>query len=140
MYQHIYGIMAVVLQRQVMIIGYWDGKGFDKLVNGSAKTQTTSVNKMISSSGNYNDYVFTYRNMVMFFYQTNQNPPFGDEHPWRFCCWFLQNFSKLSWKFLWWSWYSDADNSLPKLCLSIDPTIIKWWHIIGMGNVYMGWL
>jgi len=39
-----------------MVIGYWDGKGFDDLVEGKANFQTDSVNKMISSEENYNDY------------------------------------------------------------------------------------
>jgi hypothetical protein len=39
-----------------MVVGYWDGHGFDDLVSGSAAAQTAAVNAMISSQGNYSDY------------------------------------------------------------------------------------
>jgi len=39
-----------------MVLGYWDGNGFPNLVAGNAITQTTAVDDMISSTGNYNDY------------------------------------------------------------------------------------
>ncbi|MFH0954474.1 MAG: hypothetical protein V1873_09115 [Verrucomicrobiota bacterium] len=39
-----------------MVIGYWDGQGYTNLVSGIASTQTASVNGMIASQGNYDDY------------------------------------------------------------------------------------
>ena len=104
-----------------MIIGYWDGKGFDKLVNSSAKTQTTSVNKMISSSGNYNDYVLPieYGNVLL---PDKSEPPFGDEHPDDSVADFYKTSQSYHGNFYGWSWYSDADNSLRNYALSIDPT------------------
>ena len=39
-----------------MIMGYWDGHGFDNLVNGDASLQTAAVNEMIASTEHYNDY------------------------------------------------------------------------------------
>ena len=39
-----------------MVLGYWDGNGYDNLVAGDASTQTTAVSQMIASTEHYNDY------------------------------------------------------------------------------------
>jgi hypothetical protein len=42
-----------------MVVGYWDGQGYDALVPGDASTQTAAVEKMMASEGpasNYTDY------------------------------------------------------------------------------------
>ena len=62
-----------------MVLGYWDGQGFDNLVAGSAATQTQAVDDMISSSGNYDDYCLpmdTFPAVI----PDRSEPPFGDEH------------------------------------------------------------
>src|SRR5690606_6736880 len=38
-----------------MVIGYWDGRGYD-IVPGNAASQTPAVNNMIASSGHYDGY------------------------------------------------------------------------------------
>lgn len=65
-----------------MVIGYWDGKGFDSLISGSAATQTGDVNNMISSAEHYSDYALPKDS-----YPANPYPlpdkselPTGDEH------------------------------------------------------------
>ena len=62
-----------------MVIGYWDGCGFNELVDGSASHQTNAVNNMIASIGNYNDYclpIDDWENIL----PDKSEPPFGDEH------------------------------------------------------------
>ena len=63
-----------------MVIGYWDGRGFDALVSGSAATQTSAVNAMIASSGNYNDYCLPLDEPPTMLPDRSE-PPAGDEHP-----------------------------------------------------------
>ena len=63
-----------------MVIGYWDGQGFDDLVPGDASMQTAEVNQMMSSTGNYDDYclpIDLYPNTL----DDRSEPPAGDEHP-----------------------------------------------------------
>ncbi|OGF66573.1 MAG: hypothetical protein A2Y62_01015 [Candidatus Fischerbacteria bacterium RBG_13_37_8] len=43
-----------------MVIGYWDGKGFDQLVPGDATTQTSAVNAMIATDNGDNNCSSTY--------------------------------------------------------------------------------
>ncbi|MDD3829085.1 MAG: C39 family peptidase [Anaerolineae bacterium] len=63
-----------------MVMGYWDGRGFDALVSGSAATQTSAVNAMIASSGNYNDYCLPLDEPPTMLPDRSE-PPAGDEHP-----------------------------------------------------------
>jgi hypothetical protein len=63
-----------------MVLGYWDGQGFDNLVPGSAATQTQAVDDMISSSGNYDDYCLPMDSFPIVLPDRSE-PPFGDEHP-----------------------------------------------------------
>ncbi|MHC4945307.1 MAG: hypothetical protein ACYTG7_20005, partial [Planctomycetota bacterium] len=63
-----------------MVLGYYDGQGYDDLVPGSAATQTAEVDAMISSDGNWNDYclpIDTWPDIL----PDLSEPPFGDEHP-----------------------------------------------------------
>ncbi len=66
-----------------MVIGYWDTKGFEKLFDGDATTQTNSVNQGIASqdgvSGHYEDYSVpkdSYPNLLL----DKSEDPVGDEH------------------------------------------------------------
>jgi hypothetical protein len=62
-----------------MVLGYYDGQGFDDLVPGSAATQTAEVDAMISSDGNWNDYCLpldTFPDIL----PDKSEPPSGDEH------------------------------------------------------------
>ena len=64
-----------------MIIGYWDGLGFDRLVPGDASTQTAAVEAMMSSSGNYDDYCLPLDPSPGPILADLSEEPFGDEHP-----------------------------------------------------------
>jgi hypothetical protein len=41
-----------------MVVGYWDGQGFDELVPGSAEVQNEYVDAMIASPGHIADYAY----------------------------------------------------------------------------------
>ena len=47
-----------------MVIGYWDGHGYDDLIQGDASTQTNAVNQAIASGGD----------------SSNPNPPGSEQH------------------------------------------------------------
>jgi len=47
-----------------MVIGYWDGHGYDDLIPGNASTQTHAVNQAIASGG----------------HSSNPNPPGSEQH------------------------------------------------------------
>ena len=64
-----------------MILGYWDGNGFPNLVPGSAATQTSAVDDMISSTGNYDDYCVPIDSGTGPILDDKSEPPEGDEHP-----------------------------------------------------------
>jgi len=66
-----------------MIVGYWDGRGYDKLFDGDATTQTESVDQGMASqngaSGHYEDYSLpedSYPNLEL----DRSEDPVGDEH------------------------------------------------------------
>ena len=63
-----------------MIVGYWDGQGYDDLVSGDASTQTSSVDDMISSSDNYDDYCVPIDSYPTLLPDLSELP-LGDEHP-----------------------------------------------------------
>ncbi len=62
-----------------MVMGYWDGIGFDKLVEGDASTQTDQVNKMISSQENWDDYCVPMDSYSEILPDRSELPD-GDEH------------------------------------------------------------
>ena len=45
-----------------MVLGYWDGHGFDDLVPGDASVQNSYVDAMIASAGHIEDYAYPYDN------------------------------------------------------------------------------
>ncbi|MBU0755323.1 MAG: hypothetical protein KJ645_09295 [Planctomycetes bacterium] len=92
-----------------MVIGYWDGQGFEQLVDGNAATQTPAMNDMISSSGNYNDYCLPldqYPNLL----PDLSEPPSGDEHPNDCVADCMKTSQSYHDNYYGWSWYSDVDN------------------------------
>jgi hypothetical protein len=63
-----------------MVVGYWDGRGFDQLVPGDASSQTTSVDDMMSSSGNWSDYCLPLDPSPDPILPDLSEDPVGDEH------------------------------------------------------------
>lgn len=94
-----------------MVIGYWDGKGFDELIDGDASTQTEKVNNAIASVENYNDYC------VPIDYPPNllpdkSEPPFGDEHDDNCIADFMKTSQSYSKNYYGWSWFTDVGRAL----------------------------
>ena len=63
-----------------MIIGYYDGQGYPDLVAGDASSQTSAVNNMISSQGNWDDYCVPLDYWPGPMYNDKSEYPYGDEH------------------------------------------------------------
>jgi hypothetical protein len=69
-----------------MIVGYWDGQGYDDLVPGDATTQTTAASQMIASHGtadaplHYEDYSLPEETSSTVLPDRSEAPA-GDEHP-----------------------------------------------------------
>ncbi len=93
-----------------MVIGYWDGKGFDALVSGSAATQTASVNAMISSAGNYNDYYLPY-DVYLVLLPDKSELPLGDEHINDSVADFMKTSQSYHYNRSGWSWWSSNNSS-----------------------------
>ena len=94
-----------------MLLGYWDGHGFDDLVSGSAASQTTAVNDMISSQGNYDDYclpIDAYPTLLL----DKSEPPVGDEHADDCVADFMKTSQSYYYNYYGWSWFSHMDDAL----------------------------
>jgi len=94
-----------------MVIGYWDGQGYDELVDGSATSQTPAVNDMISSSGNYDDYCVPIDSSPVLLPDLSELP-FGDEHPDDSVADFMKTSQSYHNNYYGWSWFSHVDDSL----------------------------
>jgi hypothetical protein len=94
-----------------MVVGYWDSHGFDNLVSGSAATQTTYVNNMISSSGNYNDYCLPIDNNPPPIPDKSEAPA-GDEHPNNCVADFMYTSQSARGNCYGWSWFSHVAPSV----------------------------
>jgi len=115
-----------------MVIGYWDGHGFDDLVPGSAATQTGAVDAMISSTGNYDDYC-----LPIDYYPTmmadKSEPPAGDEHADDSVADLMKTSQSYHGNFYGWSWYSDMAPALQGYVEQVAPhyaaTAVDqtWW-------------
>jgi Kre9/KNH-like N-terminal Ig-like domain/FlgD Ig-like domain len=64
-----------------MVVGYWDGRGFDQLVSGDASSQVASVDDMMSSAGNWSDYCLPMDPSPNPILPDLSEEPVGDEHP-----------------------------------------------------------
>ncbi len=106
-----------------MIIGYWDGKGFDNLVSGSGSMQTAAVDDMISSTEHYNDYALPKDS-----YPANPNPlpdkselPVGDEHSDNSIADFMDTSQSYRGLYYGWSFYSDMPTALVRWVQMVGP-------------------
>jgi len=94
-----------------MVLGYWDGRGYDKLVPGDASTQTTAVNDMIATSGNWNDYCLPLDYAPDPIQPDKSEPPVGDEHTNDSVADFMKTSQSASSNYYGWSWYSHVDDA-----------------------------
>ena len=115
-----------------MVIGYWDGQGYDGLISGNASSQTFLVNQAIASGGNlsnpnpsgsekhYEDYASPqdyYPHMLTDDCITKGRTPHVDN-----CLADFMDTSKSTRdNYYGWSWFSDVDDSLEDYVESINP-------------------
>jgi len=100
-----------------MVIGYWDGQGFEALVPGDASTQTAAANAMIASEGpasNYTDYC-----EPLDYSGTHPSPlpdrselPTGDEHPDNCVADYMKTSQSYHYNYYGWSWFSHVGQAL----------------------------
>jgi hypothetical protein len=95
-----------------MVLGYWDGNGYPNLVSGSAATQTTAVNAMISSTGNYNDYCLPLDYAPAPILADLSEPPIGDEHADDSIADFMFTSQSIRNNYYGWSWFSHMEYAL----------------------------
>lgn len=95
-----------------MVLGYWDGNGFDNLVAGNADTQTPQVDVMISSSGNYNDYCLPLDYWPDPMQPDKSQPPVGDEHRDNCVADLMKTSQSFHSNYYGWSWFSDVDDAM----------------------------
>ena len=95
-----------------MIIGYYDGHGYPDLVSGDASTQTTAVNNMISSQGNWDDYCVPLDYYPGPMYNDKSEYPWGDEHDDDCIADFMKTSQSYYNNYYSWSWFSDVDDAL----------------------------
>jgi len=94
-----------------MVIGYWDGQGFDELIEGSATYQTQAVNDMIASNENYQDYCLPIDHPPNLLPDKSE-PPFGDEHDDNCVADFMKTSQSYYKNYYGWSWYSDVPDGI----------------------------
>jgi len=100
-----------------MVIGYWDGQGFDALVPGDASTQTSAVNEHIASEGsasNHTDYCqpIDDSNVNPAPLPDKSEPPVGDEHPDECVADYMKTSQSFHSNYYGWSWFSHVGPSL----------------------------
>lgn len=116
-----------------MVIGYWDGHGYDDLIPGDASTQTFAVKQAIASGGNlsnpnppgsekhYEDYSRpqdNYPNMIPDDYITKGRTPHIDN-----CLADYMDTSKSTRSnYYGWSWFDDVDDALTDYVNLVIPT------------------
>ncbi len=100
-----------------MVLGYWDGQGFDELVPGDARLQTDAVNAMIATEGvasNYTDYCLplddSYVNPTPL-PDLSMDPP-GDEHPDNCIADLMKSSQSRHYNYYGWSWFSHVGPAL----------------------------
>jgi len=95
-----------------MILGYYDGHGFPDLVAGDASSQTSAVNNMISSQGNWDDYCVPLDYYPGPMYSDKSEYPYGDEHSDDCIADFMKTSQSKVNNYYSWSWFSDVDDAL----------------------------
>jgi hypothetical protein len=120
-----------------MVIGYWDGQGYDTLVPGDASTQTAAVEEMMASEGpvsNYTDYCEPVDN------HPNLQPdkselPMGDEHPDECVADYMKTSQSYYSNYYGWSWFSDVGRAMRQYTSQVS----KGAYTGHTRNLYMAW-
>jgi hypothetical protein len=112
-----------------MVIGHWDGLGYDALVPGDASTQTAAVNEMIASEGpasNYTDYCLPIDSYPDLFPDLSELPA-GDEHADECVADYMDTSQSVRSNRYGWSWFSDVSIALEaytRQALGPEPYVI----------------
>lgn len=121
-----------------MVIGYWDGHGFDDLVPGDAFTQTAEVNEMIASEGiasNYTDYcepLDYYPDLSL----DLSEPPSGDEHPDECLADYMKTSQSYHDNLYGWSWFYHVGSAMKDYS---HQALGSSDHFVFTKNLYMPW-
>lgn len=97
-----------------MVVGFWD-RTFTNLVPGSSAGQTTAVNNMMSSSGNYNDYCVPIEDNGNLLQDRSTLEP-DQCHPDDCVADFMHTSQSRYGNQYGWSWYSDVAPSFTDYC------------------------
>jgi hypothetical protein len=118
-----------------MVIGAWDGRGFDALVPGDASTQTVAVNAMIATEGpasNFSDYCLPL-DVQPILLSDKSEPPAGDEHPDDCVADFMGTSQSYHKNYYGWSWFLAVRSALEDYVDSLGwPT-----YQVTAANLYM---
>lgn len=124
-----------------MILGYWDrfwdSKGYDWIIRGSAATETTAVQQAIASSlGDRNhvtDYALPIDNADTGLLLDRSEPGRGNTHVWNSLADFMHtSFSSFD-NFYGWSWFSDIPVAYKGYLATVNPGNF----VVTTKNVYL---
>ena len=119
-----------------MVLGYWDGQGFDDLIPGDAASQTNAVNQAIASDGdssNYTDYCLPLDSSGIHSspLPDKSEPPDGDEHPDGCLADDMLTSQSARNNYYGWSWSSDVTVGLQKYVESLGAP-----YLVTIRNLY----
>lgn len=101
-----------------MVLGYWDGMGYAALVDGSASSQTSDVNRMIASGDGAGDVATNYTDYCLPMdsggpiQPDRSEPPEGDEHPDHCVADFMLTSQSARGNEYGWSYLSDCERAM----------------------------
>gem|GEM_PF-1754509 len=95
-----------------MIIGYWDGHGYEELVDGESNQQTQEVNDMIASNEHYADYSLPIDTDSQSILPDKSELPVGDEHDDNCIADFMKTSQSIEENRYGWSWWKHTPNAL----------------------------
>ncbi len=114
-----------------MVIGYWDGNGFDDLVPGDASVVTPDTEMMVSSTGNYYDYCLPMDSSGPVLPDLSEEPV-GDEHADDSVADFMKTSQSYHDNKYGWSWDQHVDDALLGYTrwanLAYDPTYARVYY------------
>jgi hypothetical protein len=114
-----------------MVIGYWDGRGFDDLVPGDAGSVTPRTRTMVSSPGNYHDYCVSLDSSGPVRVDLSEEPT-GDEHADDSLADFMKTSQSYHGNNYGWSWNHHVDDALlgyvRRVNPAYDPSYARVYH------------
>jgi hypothetical protein len=121
-----------------MVIGYWDGQGYDALVPGDADTQTAAVDEMMASEGpasNYTDYCEPRDDWPVPLQPDKSELPIGDEHPDECLADYMKTSQSYHYNYYGWSWFSHVGPAMR----DYTSQVLTSTHVARTRNLYTAW-